>query len=498
MSPSDISLLARWANDGDAEAFKEIASRHAAMVYATCKRILRNAAEAEDVAQECFITLAKTSKRPKTHLAAWLQVVATNRSLDRIRSEKRRKERETRFVAEQAAPTGTQWDDLSVHIDEAIAELPENLRQPIVLHFFEDQTHEAIANQMGLSRTAITHRIQKGIERIRRSLRRRGAIVAAAALGALMGKHAVAETVPKTLTVALSKLALAGTANVAALSAPAALAALGGLVIMKKIALAAVVLLALGFLVWQLAPIRPTSPQPEIAPPARRETIEDITRSEPAQGPEDLAHREPEVSAPESQPAQSAAAPADSPGAMTGKVYKAETGEPLPGLMMQCEPLPASEGDVLRTETDEQGHYRFEGLADGTFKVSGGYGLPGLAVTEEGTVVTIHEAAAGNGRRFPYRNGLARDGDGRGHGGPACSRSEGRGTRPGPSPSIGDLYNRRQRRVRALRLQTDAGSYPRGEERQGLGERHVRPGCIGSRGPVQHCIDPLPDGRHRR
>jgi DNA-directed RNA polymerase specialized sigma24 family protein len=44
---------------GAAEAFQTIVSRHAGMVYATCRRILRNATDAEDMAQECFETLAQ-------------------------------------------------------------------------------------------------------------------------------------------------------------------------------------------------------------------------------------------------------------------------------------------------------------------------------------------------------------------------------------------------------------------------------------------------------
>ncbi|MCH9057310.1 MAG: hypothetical protein IIB55_01640, partial [Planctomycetes bacterium] len=42
----------------DAEAFAEIVTRHAGMVFATCNRILGDRAAAEEVAQECFLALA--------------------------------------------------------------------------------------------------------------------------------------------------------------------------------------------------------------------------------------------------------------------------------------------------------------------------------------------------------------------------------------------------------------------------------------------------------
>jgi len=88
MSPlTDERLLERWSDRRDAGAFREIAARYAAMVYATCRRILGNATEAEDVTQECFETLAQVDKGPKKHLGAWLHAVATNRSLNRLRAE---------------------------------------------------------------------------------------------------------------------------------------------------------------------------------------------------------------------------------------------------------------------------------------------------------------------------------------------------------------------------------------------------------------------------
>ena len=101
MSPvSDLNLLHRWTDRGDARAFREIVSRYAPMVYGTCTRILRNATEAEDVTQECFEVLARTRKQPRQHLAAWLHRVATNRSLNRATSEQLRKTREMVYVAE--------------------------------------------------------------------------------------------------------------------------------------------------------------------------------------------------------------------------------------------------------------------------------------------------------------------------------------------------------------------------------------------------------------
>ena len=77
MADNDAVLLDRWTTERDAEAFRDIVARHGAMVYATCRRILRDATEAEDATQDCFELLSMTNRAPGDHLGAWLHTVAT-------------------------------------------------------------------------------------------------------------------------------------------------------------------------------------------------------------------------------------------------------------------------------------------------------------------------------------------------------------------------------------------------------------------------------------
>ena len=59
MSRSDSVLIERWSQFQDAEAFAELVRRHASMVHGTCLRILGNGADAEEVAQDCFLELLR-------------------------------------------------------------------------------------------------------------------------------------------------------------------------------------------------------------------------------------------------------------------------------------------------------------------------------------------------------------------------------------------------------------------------------------------------------
>ena len=70
-------------------------------------------------------------------------------------------------------------------VDECIDALPDDQRVVIVAHFLQRRTHQAIAEDSGISRRTVINRIQRGIEGTRRLLTKRGVVVAEAALDAV-------------------------------------------------------------------------------------------------------------------------------------------------------------------------------------------------------------------------------------------------------------------------------------------------------------------------
>jgi RNA polymerase sigma factor (sigma-70 family) len=210
MDRTDLELLGRYANARDAEAFGELVARHRDMVYAACYRILGTRADAEDSVQECFLRLARYAASVKTSVAGWLHRVAVREALATRRRDgsRRQTEREaaTMRPCDAAEPT---WDDIAAEVDQAIDELPERLREPLVLHFLEGKPQTAIAEELGVSQPAVSMRINRGIERLRRHLRRTGVVLPAGALAALLSTHAT-EAAPPTLVASLGRIALAG------------------------------------------------------------------------------------------------------------------------------------------------------------------------------------------------------------------------------------------------------------------------------------------------
>src|SRR5262245_53590624 len=75
---TDAELLADYAATASERAFDEIVSRHGAMVFRTCLRLLGNSHEAEDAAQAAFIVLARRPRAVRSDLSTWLHWVARN------------------------------------------------------------------------------------------------------------------------------------------------------------------------------------------------------------------------------------------------------------------------------------------------------------------------------------------------------------------------------------------------------------------------------------
>lgn len=215
MQTADQLLLERWRAEGDAAAFREITARYAGLVYAAAKRVLKDASNAEDVAQECFEALALRKDAAPVYLGAWLHTVATNRALNYLESAQRRRTRQQRAAAATPEYTSTEWDDLYEHVDAAIAELPEELRAAIVGHFLEGRRKADLARALGVSRPAIHYRIDKGLEQVRHTLRRRGVTASAGAFAAAMAAQA-SQVVPASLTASVGRISVAGAATTGA------------------------------------------------------------------------------------------------------------------------------------------------------------------------------------------------------------------------------------------------------------------------------------------
>ncbi len=276
MLDKEISLLRRFANKGDSEAFSEIVRRHAGLVYGACLRVLEDKTRAADVVQETFFQLYKDAGRITGSVPNWLHSVATRKAIDVVRKDTRRRRREAKYAADKIRGAES-WEDISAYIDEGLDELDDQTRQILIQRFFEGRSMADIAGGMGISQPTVSRRVESGVSKLRDTLRRRGVIVAAATLASLLAENAV-EAAPALVMKELGKMALLGTT--AAVSSGGSTAATGLLVGIKAKIITATAAAAIGT-VGVVAYKDITQPAKEPAPPVVRE-VEQPGPQEPA------------------------------------------------------------------------------------------------------------------------------------------------------------------------------------------------------------------------
>jgi|GEM_PF-705613 len=224
----DGALLQEYAKNRDADAYAELARRYAGLVYGTCRRVLGNEDDAQDVAQECFLELARKAGTVHSSLPAWLHKLARSRSVDAIRKAAARRRAEERAAQEPGEDSDPTWAELAPYVDEALEGLPERLRVPIILHYLQGHTQAQVAAELGVHQSTVSRQLENGILALREHLKKAGVIASAAALGVLLTDNA-STAAPSALAAALGKIAISGIGA----SSVAPTYHIGGLVVKK-------------------------------------------------------------------------------------------------------------------------------------------------------------------------------------------------------------------------------------------------------------------------
>jgi RNA polymerase sigma factor (sigma-70 family) len=191
--PGDGQLLRRFLSQRDEAAFTSLVQRHGPMVLGVCRRVLSNAADAEDAFQATFLVLARNapSLARRGVLGDWLHGVARRTALSARRLAARRRTKE-RAMARAEADTEMARNDWLPLLDEELQRLPANYRLPIVLCELEGHTRREAAERLGWPEGTVAGRLARGRALLAERLVRRGAMLSPAAMGAALSPNSVA------------------------------------------------------------------------------------------------------------------------------------------------------------------------------------------------------------------------------------------------------------------------------------------------------------------
>jgi RNA polymerase sigma factor (sigma-70 family) len=201
--PDDAELLRRYRDAGDPGAFEAIVRRHARTVLGVCRRILIEPQAAEDAFQATFLQLVRKAQtlHSPVALAAWLHATARRTALRHRRPVPPSPTAEPPDSAQSPLDVLTARELLRA-IEDGIARLPERYRLPLILCYLDGLSKRQAADRLGLSVGAFCGRLDRGRDKLRAALVRRG-FAPAAALGILvpLAEPAPAELVRRTVGI---------------------------------------------------------------------------------------------------------------------------------------------------------------------------------------------------------------------------------------------------------------------------------------------------------
>lgn len=208
----DRELLERYVKGHSEDAFRELVERHLPFVHSTARRVVRHAHLADEVAQTVFTTLAQkaASIQPHQFLAGWLYNTTRHAAMHVVRSEQRRRQREqTASAIDHLAQAPADAPEIAEHLEPAMAELPAEDRDILVLRFLANRSLREVGNELGVSEEAARKRVSRALERLRAGLEKRGIVITTVVLTAVLTSST--PVVPTALAAAITTGALSAT-----------------------------------------------------------------------------------------------------------------------------------------------------------------------------------------------------------------------------------------------------------------------------------------------
>lgn len=179
---NDDALVARIAAR-DHDAMRLAADRHAQLVWRVAYRMLGDATDAEDVAQESLLRLWNHADRWKAGgpgIAPWLKKVTVNQCLDRLRRKRFASDEEVPERADESPLADRQIEasEVGQAVKDCIEALPDRQRAAVILTYYEEAPNQGAAESLAMKLKAFESLLLRARASLRSCIERKGVVSA--------------------------------------------------------------------------------------------------------------------------------------------------------------------------------------------------------------------------------------------------------------------------------------------------------------------------------
>ncbi|MCK4236001.1 MAG: sigma-70 family RNA polymerase sigma factor [Candidatus Krumholzibacteria bacterium] len=198
MRSEDANLIERCLR-GDEKGFEELLNKYKSRVFSICQRMVRNSADAEDLAQEVFVrTFSVLDRYDSSYpFSRWLYRITSNLCIDFLRSNRKGGiisldqsiesgdgEMPRQFPSGVIKPDReAEIKEMMAALEEAIGRLPEYYRIIVILRHQGQLSYEEISDDLGIPLGTVKARIHRARKMIKDFFKERGLLEEAEGIG---------------------------------------------------------------------------------------------------------------------------------------------------------------------------------------------------------------------------------------------------------------------------------------------------------------------------
>ena len=175
-APATLDDLVMRVARGDTAAFEAVYDRLADVVFGVIRRVLRDPAQSEEVAQEVLVEVWRTATRfdgGRGSASTWIHTMAHRRAIDRVRSAQASHDREERVAHRDHVPAYDEVvDTVETRLEQeqvrrCVQGLTDLQRESVTLAYYGGHTYQQVAELLDVPLGTVKTRMRDGLIRLR-------------------------------------------------------------------------------------------------------------------------------------------------------------------------------------------------------------------------------------------------------------------------------------------------------------------------------------------